>query len=298
MVKRAKLDPNPRTIDFTTQNPAVSSEMGWLTIDQQIQALTPSRAVATRRLDGVGVDIRTENVARLSLRALPSACRVSLDGQILSLDSGGDAVFDRRGARWELGNSRKTGEKSPLRSGPFKQVFARRFMFVVGTTGTPEENLWSEEAARFQAETMLYRGNGAVDIVRDKDYSSSRFRGRNVVIFGNSDTNSAWKSLLGASPVQFKRGAAIVGKKSFSSDNLSGLLVAPNPHDSDGLVAAVTGTGLAGFKRTDRLPIFSSGVAYPDWIVMSPNSPGGILADGFFGNDWTLEHGESAFAPQ
>ena len=57
--------------------------------------------------------------------------------------------------------------KGPHRQGPFKEAFRNRFILVVGTKGTPEENAWGLARARFDAETFWYRGNGSVDVVTD-----------------------------------------------------------------------------------------------------------------------------------
>jgi hypothetical protein len=47
---------------------------------------------------------------------------------------------------------------------------------------------------------------------------------------------------------------------------------------------------------TDRLPVFLSGVAYPDYTLLSPEvfqrGLDGVRCAGFFGNDWSVERGE------
>jgi hypothetical protein len=49
-------------------------------------------------------------------------------------------------------------------------------------------------------------------------------------------------------------------------------------------------------RLTDRLPFFVSGVGYPDCVLFRPDALtkglAGIKAAGFFGNDWSVEHGE------
>ena len=57
-------------------------------------------------------------------------------------------------------------------------------------------------------------------------------------------------------------------------------------------MAAVAGTGAVGRRLTDRLPYFVSGVGYPDWVVFDLK---GIVGAGYFGNDWKLTGGESAW---
>ena len=64
-------------------------------------------------------------------------------------------------------------------------------------------------------------------------------------------------------------------------------------------VGVVAGTGLPGLRLTERLPYFSSGIGFPDLTVLSTDmltkGAPGVLCAGFFGNDWSAEHGELAW---
>ncbi|HWD42017.1 MAG TPA: prolyl oligopeptidase family serine peptidase [Fimbriimonas sp.] len=294
MVKHVKLDEDPSHVDFTTQNPAVSATLDWVTVDQQSKCLEPSHVVADKSWDSRSVHVLTNNVHELTLTGLTAESFVTIDSDT-AWGRQGCLTLARKNGHWtptELASR----QKNPERSGPFKQVFNRKFVLVVGTTGTGGENQWARDRARLDSETLMYRGNGAVDIVDDKDFSPQRFSGRNVVLYGNADTNSAYQELLRHCPVKVRESRAVVGEKEIDGPAYAALLVYPNPYDDKGLVAVVGGTGLAGMRETDRLPLISSGVAYPDWIVFDPASPGSIWADGFFGNDWSLRNGETAMA--
>jgi len=52
-------------------------------------------------------------------------------------------------------------------------------------------------------------------------------------------------------------------------------------------------------RLTDRLPYFVSGVAYPDWIVLGPETltkgSAGVRGAGFFGNDWEVGSGAAVW---
>ena len=80
-------------------------------------------------------------------------------------------------------------------------------MFVYGTKGTAEENAWALAKSRYDAETFAYRGNGSIDVVADTEFEPEAEPDRNVILYGNADTNAAWAALLGASPVQVRRGS-------------------------------------------------------------------------------------------
>jgi hypothetical protein len=171
---------------------------------------------------------------------------------------------------------------------------------VYGTRGTPEENAWALAKARFDAETFWYRGNGAVDVLPDSRFDPSRERERGVILYGNADTNGVWSALLGGSPVTLRRGRARVGSRELAGANLACLLVRPRPGSRRASVAVVGGTGPAGMRLTDRLPYFTSGVAYPDMVILGPEAltqgAEGVRVAGYFGNEWKVETGEWVWA--
>ena len=56
---------------------------------------------------------------------------------------------------------------------------------------------------------------------------------------------------------------------------------------------------MPGLRLTERLPYFTSGVAYPDCVVLRAKtlveSSGSAIAAGYFGADWDVEYGEFAW---
>src|SRR5262249_42123714 len=147
-----------RRIDFRTASPSVSARVHWATIEEQIHPFAPSAvhlAVDSARLRFHGT---TENVGRLTLdvgRALSGQksdgpIAIELDGQTIanpavSTASDGERVIwlARSSDLWScLHSPIPPSRKSPLRQGPFKEAFRNRFLFVIGTSGTPQENAW------------------------------------------------------------------------------------------------------------------------------------------------------------
>jgi hypothetical protein len=182
-------------------------------------------------------------------------------------------------------------------------------MFVYGTHGSAEENAWALAKARFDAETFWYRGNGFVEVVSDTDFLHTDFvdpkddpkkdPNRNVIVYGNSSTNSAWKPLLGDSPVQIGPGVVKIGEREVKGDNLGCMFIQPRPGSDIASVGVISGTGVKGVRTLDRMPIFVSGIAYPDLFLvdseMLTSGMKGVRAAGFFGNDWKAESGEFAW---
>lgn len=293
-----------RRIEFTTMSPGVSASCHWVSIEMQEQQMKPSSVnlrydPGKRRFVGT-----TSNVARLLLRldyVKPGApLSVELDGQVLgniSYPSRERQIWlAKEAGQWKLSAAPSPAMKSPQRYGGFKSVFTNRPVLVYGTKGTPEENAWALAKARYDSETFWYRGNATWEVIADTDFQPERYRDRNVVLYGNAETNAAWQLLLGDSPVQVHRGAVHVGQRTLSGEGIACLLVRPRAGSHTALVAAVAGTGLSGMRLTDRLPYFTAGAGVPDCLVLSTDmltkGMEGVLSAGFFGADWSIQSGE------
>ena len=299
-------DQSLREINFTTVNPGVSASCHWLVIEQQIHPL--EKSVVDVRWDPgkrrfVG---KTENVARLAFslnHVKPGQpLKVELDGQTVDKIPWPNDPWlrlQKEGSQWHLVSKLSPALKGPQRYGPFKEAFRHHMIFVYGTKGTPEENAWALNKARFDAESFWYRGNGSVDVVPDTAFNPHAAPDRGVILYGNADSNGAWPALLADSPVQVRRGEIKLGSRLSTGDDLACLFLRPRPGSAVACVAAVSGTGVMGMRLTDRLPYFLSGVEYPDVTVIGPEmlkqDSKGIRAAAFFGLDWSVDSGEFAW---
>ncbi len=297
-----------RQIDFTTASPGVSPRCHWAVIESQLHALQPSTVHLRLDRDKRRIMGTTDNVARLALDliGLPSGkpLAVELDGQALEKipypASAAPLRLWREGGQWALAEAVPTAHKGPHRYGPFKEAFRDHFQLVYGTHGTTEENAWAFAKARYDAEAFWYRGNGAADVIPDTAFDPHKEPDRGVILYGNAQTHGAWKALLGDSPVQIRPGVIEVGSHKETGNDLACLFLRPRPGSDRALVGVVSGTGPAGMRLTDRLPYFISGVAFPDCTVLGPDvlrrGTEAIRGAGFFGNDWSVESGDWAWA--
>jgi pimeloyl-ACP methyl ester carboxylesterase len=323
---RLPRDDEVRQIDFTTPSPGVTSRCHWLTIEAQTRQFQPSHVSIRvnppdRRIVGT-----TENVERLSidLSRLPPTTRPSpamLDEDAVELPPWQDpgpppavrtstaitvprrAYLERTSNHWHVIPPPSPSLKNPARTGPFKSAFDHHVLFVYGTGGSSDENAWALAKARYDAETFWYRGNGSIEVLPDTDFDPAGPNGgRSIILYGNADTVRCWSALLADSPVRLARHTVQIGDHRLEGDDLACLFIRPRPGSDIASVAVVGGTGLPGMRLTDRLPIFSSGVAFPDVFVADPSilrsGVSGVRAAGFFGNDWTVESGEIAIAPK
>ncbi|MCW5941059.1 MAG: prolyl oligopeptidase family serine peptidase [Fimbriimonadaceae bacterium] len=296
-----------REVRFTTVNPAISARHHWIEVMRQTKALAPTTVTflldpLSRRFTGT-----TENCDALAFHldglAPGSPLKVTIDGDTtenIPWPVGVTAIwFEKKDGKWAIGPRPADTLKGPHRGGPLKEEMRRQAVLVYGTKGNAEENRWALRKARFDAEQFWYRGNGSFDVVPDTAFNARDYADRTVVLYGNSETNGAWTTLLGAGPVQVDRKQVRVGDRSVKGDGLACLFVRPRPDSDTASVVAFAGTGLPGLRSMDRLPIFVSGASYPDLLLFDDTvwtaGTKGILAAGFFGNDWSVANGEIAW---
>lgn len=290
------------SIDFTTANTAVSSNNKWLHILQQETSLAYSRANLERDMEELKVSGTTENIAVLGIdtRDFNGGARISLeiDGQELVWENQNASMLylHKNNNSWIPGPKPDASAKGVVRNGTFKEPFNHRMIFVYGTSGTKAENEWAYNKARFDAESWYYRGNGAVDLISDREFKLEKYTDRGIIIYGNADTNRAWNSLLSESPIQVSRDEVRLGQEVIRQDNLGAYFMVPRKDNNKLGVAVVSGTGLKGLHTANANQYFAGGSGFPDFVVFTSELPvkgvEAIKAAGFYKNDWTLPAGE------
>ena len=290
-------------VEFVTANPGIASSSRWVTVIAQEHPLEYSKVAIDRDPKTGAFKGTTSNVARLALTpaapaAAGAAIRVELDGARLDVPQSGDGrlhlAHDASG--WKTADTPDARFKGPARSGGFKDAFRHRVVLVYGTGGTPEERARAFNKARFDAEAFWYRGNGSVDVVSDKAFDPAQDRDRNVVLYGNADTNALWARLLGGGPIDVRSARVRIGDREFQGTDLGIYFVRPREGSAIASVGAVAWTGAAGWSAVQPVQYFVSGAGFPDVMLLSADAlkvgTAGVRAIGWFGNDWSVERGE------
>ncbi|MBT1695674.1 prolyl oligopeptidase family serine peptidase [Fulvivirgaceae bacterium PWU4] len=292
-------------IDFTTANPAISSQYRWASVLQQQRALEFSRLQLKRDRKRKTITGTTANVSILGLSfgdfSKGDTITIIIDQEKpvkYVVTAPEDNLYLHKDRQWQRGEKPSVSHKGVDRNGTFKEAFNHRMIFVYGTTGDQNENAWAYNKARYDAEIWYYRGNGAVDMVADKDFNADIYKDRGVVLYGNATTNAAWKKLLGNCPIQVKRGSVKAGAQQFEGNNLGVYFTWPRAGSNIASVAVVSGTGLQGMRTAEANQYFAAGSGFPDYMIFSTemlrNGAAGVKLAGFYGNDWSLENGTSA----
>jgi predicted esterase len=295
------VDTAVRNIDFTTASPGISASNHWAAIYQQIVPFQYSRVKLNRNPQLAAITGSTDNVELLKLKlpgfAAGKNISISLDGLgavKYTTRTDNDSVFLKKTNNgWALAAQPALREKGPHRYGTFKEGFNKNMLYVYGTGGTPQEQQWAIAKARYDAESWYYRGNGAFDMISDKEYSKTKHAGRNVVLIGNANTNSAWKTLLADCPVSVTGGAIKVGAKQFKGTDLAAYFVWPIAGTSGNSVSVITGTGLAGMQAANANQYFTGGSGFADVMVfrlgMLKDGIGQVQYAGFYDNEWKVQ---------
>ena len=292
-------------VEFDTVSPGISSRCHWVTVLAQERPMEPSHVEVELDPAERRIDLVTDNVSRLVLDLGPFVeAEVLPSGEPLTLASGDDVLTELdwplgrklllgrgREGEWTAGGPLAPWYKGPHRAGPFKDAFRGRMVFVFGTAGTSEETTWARAKARYDAEVFAYRGNGSVEIVPDHHFDPGADRDRNVILYGNADTNGAWDRVVPGNAIRVHHDHVQVGERRIEGEDLACLFVYPRKGSDVASVGVVAGTGLVGSRLTEQLPYFVSGVGYPDWVVigaeMLSEGMGGVRGAGFFRDDWS-----------
>jgi predicted esterase len=286
-------------IDFITANPGISSSFRWASVYQQIHPLQYSRLQLKRNISAKTITGTTENVRLLKLDLkdfkVGDTMNLMLDGCDIRyfISRVNDSLFLlKNNSLWNIIAKPALNEKGPHRYGTLKDAFNNNMIFVYGTSGTREENEWSLNKAKYDAETWYYRGNGAVDIIPDTKFSLEKYKNRGVIIYGNKNTNSAWKMLLLNCPIQVDRNKITAGNKVWKGDDLSAYFVWPIQGSAVTSVAVISGSGIKGMKGANANQYFAGASGFPDFMIyrlsMLQKGSEQIKLAGFYDNEWKL----------
>lgn len=297
---KRKVDTTVHTIDFKTANPGISASYYWATIYQQQEPLEYSHLILSRDFNQGTITGTTENIHTLQVdvNTFPSrkSIRIQLDSlNEISLEKPAGTPFiylKKQGSMWQAVDRPSAEEKGPHRNGTFKEAFNHRMVYVYGTHGTEAENQWAMEKAIYDTESWYYRGNGAFDVIADRDFDAAAYADRNVILIGNAKTNSAWNTLLASCPINVNPNGVQVGTKQYQGDDLGGYFIWKKPGTSTGSVGVITGTGLKGMQAATANQYFAGASGFPDYMFfkldMLKNGPEDVVDAGFYTNQWEV----------
>lgn len=182
--------------------------------------------------------------------------------------------------------------KSAQLYGPIIDAFNTPFLFVVGTMGRGAKSIELNEAARRAAEALsrewMARAYGISKIKRDTELTPEDISSRNLILFGNADTNRLIAQINNELPIKFASTGIIAGSQAVRGDDPGMVMILPNPLNPKRYVVIVGGTTPASFTTASRLRF----TELPDYVVFDRRTLAGkdvkFIDGGFFDKFWRL----------
>ena len=278
------------------------SHYEWLMITGLQEHWQDSRADGERLGDN-RYRVATRNVA--SIEIFGSADRdatVEVDGQTVTVpyDSNDPGIrLTLVNKRWEPSPSRRTKLAAPLAKvrelqGPIDDAFMSKFVIVLpqGKSSVPAAQRWTDyELEHFRSRwRALMRGDAP--IVMDYEVNSGEYKDANWILWGDAESNVAWKQLNDRLPLTMEKEDWKIGDTRYPRDEFMPALIYPNPTNPGRYIVLNSGlTFREGHDRTNSL----QNPKLPDWAIIDitqpPDAfaPGRIHDAGFFDEKWQLK---------
>ena len=296
--REIKKDSEINSINFTTASPGVSKGSHFVSILQQEHPFELSNFKFQRTSKGFKIATSNIEVLSIDLKAMAqdTLSEVYIDGDAIALASLDKVYLSKATNKWQITGKPDAFQKSPLRYGGFKDAFRNNMVFVYASKGSDEENEWYYNRAKFDAEKFWYRANGNVELVKDSDFKLNDFKDQNIILYGNSSNNTAWKKLLKNSPIQVSKNKIELGTQTLRGSNYGTYFIYPKEGNSNTSIGVISATGIEGMHAAYANDYLENGTFYPDVMVFNEKMPkqglSAVKFSGFFGNDWSIEDGE------
>jgi dienelactone hydrolase len=300
-------NPLPSRVRFTTWTLRYD-KMLWVRADALNEHWERARIDAEIQGDS-GVQIKTQNVAALTLDMPPGSCplnntrrpTVTIDGQkieaapVLS-DRSWTAHFRKSGDAWAAVTSADDGTLAKRHGlqGPVDDAFMSRFVMVRPTGKAAHESIGAWTHAEMNRAVVqwrqMFRGEAQVKddlAVMDEDIANS-----NLILWGDPSSNKVLAKIADKLPLRWDARGVTLGNQTFAANQHVPILIYPNPLNPRRYV--VLNSGFT-FREADHLTNARQTPKLPDYAVVdvsvppSPRAVGRVVAAGFFGERWELK---------
>ncbi len=300
-------DPLPHRVRFTTYTLRYN-QSAWVTVDRLGKHW--EKATVEAGFDGVGADVRTENVTALTLNMPPGRCPLDnrpkaptlvVDGaRVEAPPVGSDrswVVHLRKGdGGWSVVPDAPAAGKRHGLQGPIDDAFFDSFL-MVKPTGTPlnkEVGAWADAEMKHAVDHWRKQFRGTARVKADDEVSDADIAAHNLVLWGDPSSNQVLAKIADKLPIHWSSGGVKVGGKDYAADHHVALLICPNPLNPQRYV--VLNSGFT-FREYDYLNNARQVPKLPDFAVVdvrtppTPRWPGKVVTAGFFDEDWQLPPG-------
>jgi len=205
------------------------------------------------------------------------------------------AHFRKNNGRWLPVTSADDGtlRKRHGLQGPIDDAFMDSFLMVrpTGSALNAKIGKWTDAEMRHAVGHWRRQFRGEARVKDDKDITEADIAGHNLILWGDLRSNSLIAKIAGKLPVRWDKDVVRVGGETYGAGHHVPVLIYPNPLYPQRYV--VLNSGFT-FREYDYLNNARQVPKLPDFAVVdvdvpiSARAPGGIVAAGFFTEEWGL----------
>jgi hypothetical protein len=298
----------PNTVDFTTYT-LKYNRMNWITVTGLKEHWSKGYVQAFLRADKHLIEVYTDGVTGVEIN-FPSGSSpfqeissvvVKIDDQNFEefdghkTDRSVHIAFHKQNDEWKHGPAKPDGlSKQHDLQGPVDDAFLDSFVVVSpsGKAAHPIVDQWTRSELHHFVKQWRQQFRGDAIVKADKKLTDADIKNSNLILFGDSESNSVIKRVLSKLPIGWNNDTVTVGDKQFDSSHHAPILIYPNPLNPKRYVVINSGFTYREFAYLNNARQVSK---IPDWAIVDlrtkPNSlwPGKIVAADFFDESWQLK---------
>jgi hypothetical protein len=181
--------------------------------------------------------------------------------------------------------------------GPIDDAFMDSFLMVrpTGTALSEKVARWTNNELQHALDHWRRQFRGGARVMDDREVGDAEIAACNLVLWGDPSSNSIIAKIAGKLPVKWDARTVALGDRTFDGGHHVPALIFPNPLNPKRYV--VINSGFT-FREYDYLNNARQVPKLPDYAVLdidvppSSRAPAGVVAAGFFTEDWGLEAGK------
>jgi pimeloyl-ACP methyl ester carboxylesterase len=319
-------NPVPERVRFTTWTLRYNRSF-WVTVDELVshwqQARIDARLAEGRAVGGLPSEVLvgTQNVSAFTLSMPPGLCPFDTTHRprVVVLERGSEvaptahdvikaapvqsdrswtAHFRKVDGKWQVVDSADDGtlRKRHGLQGPIDDAFLDSFL-MVRPTGKPlneKVGAWAEKEMAHAVDHWRKQFRGEAPVKSDDAITEADIKAHNLVLWGDPQSNKMLAKIAVKLPIHWDARGVALGAKTYEADHHVPVLIYPNPLNPKRYV--VLNSGFT-FREYDYLNNARQVPKLPDYAVIDVSvpvsswAPGGVVAAGFFDEQWKLPAG-------
>ena len=298
----------PKSINFVTYSLKYNS-MKWVKLDGLEQHWEKAQIDAT--IEKNSIIINTKNISAFHLDFKPTQCPLPA-GAPIKVVVNGNELLDKIGAKhnkswkmyfthlnntWKMDSQEfphlKTSKKHNLQ-GPIDDAFMDSFIFVRPSEKSSNKLFqeWADSELQRAIKHWRQHFRGDALIKSDKDVTAEDIANSNLILWGDSESNSLIRKTLPELPIEWNKDKITVKNKTFASKDHGLICIYPNPLNPNKYIvlnSSFTYREFAYLNNARQVPML------PDWAIIDlkvkadSERPGKIALADFFSEDWKLK---------